>query len=351
MQSKNLLNQSAKSDSKPGKKGSFTLGQRRPGGQHNSTLVEQEEKRQDLGFGTRINDSYSRLINKDGSFNVNRVNEPFWHRLNLYHRLITMPWPKFYLLVVAAYITTNALFACLYLLAGKEHLKGLSESDTGNGFWGAFFFSAQTLTTVGYGHVSPSGYLTSAIAAFESMIGLLAFALATGLLYGRFSRPVAHVRFSRHAVFAPYLDVNGWMFRIINERSNQLVDVEVEVSLSRLENKPDGTPYRRYYNLKLERSKVNFFPANWTLVHPITDSSPLYGCTPGQLDESDAEFLILLRAVDDTFSQMVHARMSYRADEVLWGRKFKPLFDTSDNGNYWLDMNKLDDTEEMPLNL
>ncbi|GAA4451642.1 ion channel [Nibrella saemangeumensis] len=331
-------------------KSGLSSGKRTLASHRNSTLVEQEEKRQDLGFGTRINSSYARLINKDGSFNVSRVHASFWHRLNLYHRLITMSWPKFLLLVFAAYMTVNAIFSILYLLAGPEYLKGLPESNTGNRFWGAFFFSAQTLTTVGYGHVSPSGYLTSAIAAFESMIGLLAFALATGLLYGRFSRPIAHVRFSRNAVFGPYLDVNAWMFRIINQRSNQLIDVEVEVSLSQLETKPDGTPFRRYYLLKLERSKVNFFPANWTLVHPITESSPLYGCTPEQLEESDAEFLILLRAVDDTFSQMVHARTSYRADEVLWGRKFRSMVDSKTSGNYSLDMDTFDDTSEVPLN-
>lgn len=316
----------------------------------NSKLVEQEEKRQDLGFGTRFNEVTYRLINKDGSFNVKRLNQSFWHRLNLYHRLITMSWPTFLLLVLTAYGLVNAVFAMLYMLAGTYHLKGLAGSDTGNGFWGAFFFSAQTLTTVGYGHVSPSGYLTSAIAAFESMLGLLAFALATGLLYGRFSRPIAHVRFSRQAVFAPYLDVNGWMFRIINERPNQLINVEVEVSLSRLEPKADGTLYRRYYNLKLERNMVSFFPTNWTLVHPITDHSPLYGCTPEQLKESDSEFLILVRAIDDTFSQMVHARMSYSADEVLWGHKFTSMFEGHDHGIYELDLNKLDDTQEVPLN-
>lgn len=350
MSGKGFTNNSARPESAGNNKNGVPLQKQTLSSHRNSRLVEQEEKRQDLGFGTRINDSYYRLINKDGSFNVKRVHESFWHRLNLYHRLITMSWPKFLILVLGAYVSVNAVFATLYMLAGTQHLKGLAESNTGNSFWGAFFFSAQTLTTVGYGHVSPSGYLTSAIAAFESMLGLLAFALATGLLYGRFSRPMAHVRFSRHAVFAPYLDVNGWMFRIINERANQLIDVEVEVSISRLEPKANGTLYRRYYNLKLERSKVNFFPTNWTLVHPITESSPLYGCTPEQLEESDAEFLILLRAIDDTVSQMVHTRMSYRAHEVLWGRKFSPMFDGSEQGIYSLDLNKLDDTQEVPLN-
>lgn len=319
----------------------------------NSKLVEQEEKRQDLGFGTKLNDSYSRLINKDGSFNLRRTNEALRDRVNLYNRLITMGWAKFLGLVLLSYITENLVFATFYMLAGPKNLRGLQDVTDGTTlgqFWGAFFFSAQTLTTVGYGHISPAGYLTSMIAALESMIGLLAFALVTGLLYGRFSRPVAHIRFSKQAVFAPYLDVNGWMFRIVNTRSNQLVDLEVEVTLTRLENKSDGTSMRKYYGLNLERRKVTFFPTNWTLVHPITSDSPLHGCTPEELEKSDAEFLILFRATEDTLSQAVHSRYSYRYNEVLWGRKFVDMFDSSQHGMVKLDLAKLDDTKTAPLN-
>lgn len=316
----------------------------------NSRLVEQEEKRQDLGFGTKINEGYSRLINKDGSFNVTRSHESFWNRINLYHRLITMPWKPFLGLVLVFYLVTNALFGGLYMLAGVENLTGVDPSAPMGGFWEAYFFSAQTLTTVGYGRIAPIGTFTNILAAIESLMGLMAFALATGLLYGRFSRPVAHISFSKKAVFAPYLDINGWMFRIVNDRYNQLIDLEVEVSLSRLETKDDGSRFRKYYTLKLERNKVSFFPMNWTLVHAITDDSPLYNCTPEQLAETDAEFLILLRAIDDTFSQTVHARYSYRHDELLWGRKFKPMFDDTEQGLITLDLTKLSETMEAPLN-
>lgn len=315
-----------------------------------SKLVRQEERREDLGFGTKLNDASTRLINKDGSFNIRRTNESFWDQLNVYNRLITMPWISFLSWILLFYLTANVIFAGIYLAAGADNLKGVADQSFYGPFWKAFFFSAQTLTTVGYGHVAPSSFLTSAIAAFESMLGLLAFALATGLLYGRFSRPVAHMRFSQKAVFAPYLDVNGWMFRIINARSNQLVDLQVEVSLSRLEKNSDGALQRKYYSLSLERSKVTFFPTNWTIVHPITDKSPLHGCTPEQLEESDAEFLIFLRAMDDTFSQSVQCRYSYRYDEVLWGHKFRGMFDASQQGVVSIDLNKLDDTEPAPLN-
>ena len=320
-----------------------------------SALVEQEVKREDLGFGTKINDASSRLINKDGSFNVVRAHQDFWNHLNLYHRLITMPWLKFLGIVLVFYVTANTLFAVMYGLIGYTSLVGLEKvtPNTPFGrFMGAFFFSSQTLTTVGYGHISPMGYWTSGIAAIESMFGLLLFAIATGLMYGRFSRPVASIRYSKNAIFAPYLDINGWMFRIINQRTNQLIDVQVEVSMSRLEKRDDGSTNRRYYALKLERNKVSFFPANWTLVHPITDESPLYGCTPQQLAESDAEFLILLRGTEDTFNQTVHSRFSYRYDEMLWGHKFTIMSASTTEGSRGtlIDLDQLDETVEAALN-
>ncbi|WP_128547733.1 ion channel [Larkinella soli] len=324
--------------------------ERRLGTKRSSTLVEQEEKRPDLGFGTRLNGSYSRMVNKDGSFNVRRINGSFLAHLNLYHRLITMSWPKFFLTVAAAFFVVNILFANVYYLLGPGSLVGIQAENDLDRFWEDFFFSAQTLTTVGYGRISPVGIPGSSVAALESLIGLLSFALATGLLYGRFSRPTPRIRFSRNALFAPYLDVNAWMFRIINERSNQLVDIEIDVSMSRLEAGKDGQPARKYYGLSLERRKVAFFPTNWTLVHPITEDSPLFQCSPESLKESDTEFLIILRAIDDTFSQMVHLRYSYRFDEILWGHKFRPMFSQVGQDIVTVDLKMLDETEEVPLN-
>lgn len=313
-----------------------------------SQLVEQEKQRNDLGFGTTLTNAQSRLVNQDGSFNLVRVNGSLWDQLNIYNRLITMRWSQFFAWLLSAYIVTNTLFAGIYMLADASSLTGIDDKALNGPFWKCFFFSAQTLTTVGYGHISPSSFLTSCIAAFESMIGLLSFALATGLLYGRFSRPVAHIRFSKNAVFAPYLDVNAWMFRIINTRANQLINIEVITTLSRLEPKPDGTLTRKYYPLNLERSKVAFFPANWTLVHPITDKSPFFGCTPEELEQSDTEILVSLQALDDTFVQMVHTRFSYRYSEIRWGHKFRPMFDREHQTE--LDLDKLDETEEAELN-
>jgi len=320
------------------------------GGKRSSILVEQEEKRPDLGFGTRFNHTNTRLVNKDGSFNVRRTHGSLWARLNLFHRLIVLPWSHFLLLILISFLVANLLFALIYQLIGTEFLLGIQASSASERFWEAYFFSAQTLTTVGYGRISPVGFMASSVAALESLIGVMSFALATGLFYAKFSRPTPRIRFSRSAVFAPYLDVNALMFRIINERSNQLIDLEVDVTMSRLLREPGGKLSRQYSVLPLERRKVAFFPTNWTIVHPVTADSPLYQCTPESLAESDAEFLIMLRGIDDTFSQMVHVRYSYRYDEILWGYKFRPMFDQGASPQVVLDLHKLDDTEPAPLN-
>ncbi|TAE36229.1 MAG: potassium transporter [Runella slithyformis] len=294
-----------------------------------SKLLEKEEERRDLGFGTRVTNANERLVNRDGSFNVKRVNVSFWAWLDPFYRLTIMPWSHFFGVIFLAYLVINCLFSVVYLLIGMEGLAGVAQTKDTSHFWEAFFFSAQTLTTVGYGRVAPVGYLVSTVAAFEALVGLLVIALATGLMYGRFSRPVPKVLFSRNSVLAPYLDLNAWMFRMINERHDELIDVKVEVTLSRLETLPNGNRTRKYYPLKLERSQVNLFPMSWTVVHPITDDSPLYGATEASLMESDSEFLIFARATEEAFTQQVTFKNSYRYEEIVWGAKFRPMFDAT----------------------
>ncbi|MCU0338549.1 MAG: ion channel [Spirosomaceae bacterium] len=316
-----------------------------------SQLLDKEEERKDLGFGTRITDTGGRLVNADGTFNSRRVNVSFWAWADIFHRLTVMSWPAFFAVTFGIYFIVNCLFSFVYLGIGIGHLSGIEAGSATHNFWEAFFFSAQTLTTVGYGRVAPIGHLTSAIAAFEALIGLLGFALGTGLMYGRFSRPKSMILFSKNAVFGPYLDINAWMFRIINESPNELVDVRAEVSLSRVETLPNGQKTRKYYPLKLERSQVNFFPLSWTLVHPITEESPLYGATEQSMEESDTEFLIYIRATEETFLQSVHARYSYRYNETVWGAKFRPMFDnTKIEGIVKVDVQTLHVYDEKPLN-
>ncbi|WP_428665142.1 ion channel [Runella sp.] len=317
----------------------------------NSKLLEKEEERRDLGFGTRLTNDSGRLINTDGTFNARRINVSFWAWLDIFHRLTVLSWPRFFLVVFLIYFVVNCFFSLLYMLIGVEHLQGIQATGTMEQFWGAFFFSAQTLTTVGYGHVAPVGLMVSALSSIESLVGVLGFAIASGLVYGRFSRPIPKILFSRNAIFAPYLDINGWMFRMINESPTELVDVRVDVSLSRLETLANGQRSRRYYPLKLERSQVNFFPLSWTLVHPITETSPLYGATEESMAESDTEFLVYVRAIEETFLQPVHARYSFRYEEIVWGAKFSPMFDSGKTEEIVrVDVQKIHDFEPKTLN-
>ena len=316
-----------------------------------SNLLEKEQERPDLGFGTQMTNDAARLINRDGTFNARRVNVSFWAWADIFHRLTILSWPRFFIVIFAIYFVVNCFFSLLYMGIGVEHLQGISATTVMEKFWGAFFFSAQTLTTVGYGHVAPIGMVASALSAFESLVGVLGFAIASGLVYGRFSRPIPKILFSHNSVFAPYLDINAWMFRMINESPNELVDVRVDVTLSRLETLPDGKRTRKYYPIKLERSQVNFFPLGWTIVHPITEESPLYGATEESLEESDSEFLVYIRATEETFLQPVHARNSFRYEEIVWGAKFIPLLNSVRTEKVVrVDVQKVHDYEPRPLN-
>ena len=287
----------------------------------------------DLGLG--LKQGPGRSVNKDGTFNVRRKGMPLVRSYELYHRLITMGGFRFLLLLLLGFLIANALFASVYLGIGMEHFV----RPGGEGLWDrlcdAFFFSTQTLTTVGYGHISPKSHLVSAVAAFESLLGLLSFALATGLLYGRFSRPHAQMCFSEHGLIAPYREKTAFMFRFVNRRSNQLIEVEATVVFTLLDAE---TGNRQYVTLPLERAKINLFPTSWTVVHPIDETSPLAGLTDEDLRRGQAEFIVLIKAFDDTFAQTIYQRTSYIADEIRWGHRFKPMSAVGPDGHMVMDV-------------
>jgi len=292
----------------------------------------------DLGLGTR--DGPSRGVNKDGSFNLRRTGIPWFRPYELYHQLITMSAPRFTLMLLAGNIVANLVFAGIYLAVGMEHFDRTGGPALLDRFLDAFFFSTQTLTTVGNGHIHPVSPLASAVAALESLLGLMGFALACGLLYGRFSRPHARILFSRRAVIGPYREMTGFMFRIVNERSNQLIEVEAHVTLSL---RHPETGIHLFSTLPLERTRINLFPSNWTIVHPIGPDSPLAGMSAEDLREADAEFIVLIKAFDDTFAQNVYARSSYKSEEVAWGMRFAPMVTPRDeSGMATVDLTLLD---------
>lgn len=307
---------------------------------NNVNLSHEEIK--DLGIGTKDLSKSKRIINKDGSFNVRKTGLGLVESFRFYHYLVSVSWPKFILIVFSGYVAVNLVFAFIYYLIGTEHLLGIIANTEFQKFEEAFFFSAQSFTTVGYGRISPYGMITSIIASLEALVGLLALALATGLLYGRFSRPIPKIIYSRNALIAPYKDIKGFMFRIANKQKSQMVDVEVRVMLSIFEN-TNGNSAREFYNLELEYNTINFFPTAWTVNHPINEDSPLYGMTETALKAGQAEFLVLLKGFDDTFSQTVHDRFSYTANEVIWGAKFVNIYGVDKEGNGTVALGKIGD--------
>ena len=298
-----------------------------------------EERDRDLGFGSVVSQQrHLRLLNRDGTFNVAR-RRSLLDSLS-YYSLLMISWPRFMALVVAVYVALNAIFATFYVLCGPKALQTTAGSELQSQFLTAFFFSVHTFSTIGYGNIVPVGLAANVVVSVESLFGLLGFALATGLLFARFSRPTAKIVFSERALLAPYQGITSLQFRIINSRNNQLIEVGARVLLSKFDDS-GGNRVRKYYELTLERARVVFFPLAWTIVHPIDEKSPMHGLTQQELIASDAEFLILLTGIDETFSQTVHARSSYRADEVVWNAKFANLYIYDDDGHILgVDMNR-----------
>ena len=297
----------------------------------------------DPGLTQQYTGPLLRAINKDGSFNVRRRG---LHGLagSIYMHLVNLSWPRFWGLVALAFLTANIVFAMIYTALGSESLRA-AEDDIGLGFFGkAFFFSVHTLTTVGYGDIYPLGLAANVVASGEAALGLMGFALATGLLFARFSRPNAQLVFSQRMVVAPYRDGHSLQFRMANRRNNVLTDVLVDMMLMTVEQDAEGKLRRNFVELKLERSKIFFLALTWTVVHPIDESSPLMGMKAADLERLQAEILILIRGYDDSFTQVVNTRYSYRWEEVEWSARFAPAFDVSPAGHLVLDLDRISAT-------
>jgi inward rectifier potassium channel len=175
---------------------------------------------------------------------------------------------------------------------------------------------------------------------------LMGFAIIAGLVFARFSRPTARILYSDRAVIAPYRGITAFEFRVANGRNNQMIEVSAKVLFTRFEN-VDGKPVRRYYLLPLERDNVTFFPLSWTVVHPIDDQSPIKGLSREEMLASNAEFLILVQGIDETFAQNVHSRSSYRTDEIVWNAKFADVFSGMKEKNLTVDMKKFSKLEKV----
>ena len=298
----------------------------------------------DPGLTQQYAGSLRRVIERDGRLNVKRRGGD-WRDFHLYLHLINMNWAGFFAVLISAYLVVNTVFAVVYYALGPGQLLGEDEHTHLSRFLGGFFFSAHTLTTVGYGSIAPKGLAANVVAMIESMMGVLGFAVATGLLFGRISRPSAKIGFSDSMLITPYQDGTSLQFRVANRRPNHLMELDARVLMMTVEDR-DGLPIRRYRQLKLERENVLFLALTWTIVHPIDEESPLFGITAEDLARAQSEFLILLKAYDDTFSQTVFARYSYRHDEVQWGKRFAPAFRVDDRGDMVVELDRLGNVTE-----
>lgn len=293
----------------------------------------------DPGLTEKFAGPVRRIINPDGTFNVRRSGTTL-RDFHPYLQLINMSWPRFLLTLFAAFLIVNTFFTAIYFALAPREIQPGETVGRMPRFLQDFFFSADTFTTLGYGNISPLGVKANVVASSEALLGVLSLAVATGLLFGRVSRPSARIGFSDNMLLSPYLDGTSLQFRVVNRRANSLVELEVRLLLMLV--KPENGEFRRSYQiLRLERERVLFLPLTWTVVHPIDQESPLWEKTAEDLTRLQAEVLIFLKGYDDTFNQTVFARRSYRHDEIVWGGRFAPAFHASPEGDLVLELRKV----------
>jgi inward rectifier potassium channel len=245
---------------------------------------------------------------------------------DLYHYLLTASWPVLLAFIAFLFVAANLLFALAYYL--DRGLKGA----TNGSFADAFFFSVQTMATIGYGHISPASRFANVMVACEALTGLVGLAVVTGLVFAKFSRATARVRFSKYAVVQPRNGVPCLMFRMANLRANRIVEASIHLAMLCDETTAEGEWMRRYYDLKLERQQTPAFSLSWTVIHPIVEGSPLFGHTHEQLAEIETEIIASLTGLDESFGQTVHARHLYVLDDIVWDARLADILIVTPEG-------------------
>ena len=283
-----------------------------------------------------------RILKQDGRLNIEGQNKWYSYWRDPYHLLLTLPWPWFLGLVSLGYVVSNALFAVAYLIGGD----GIANARPGN-FFDAFFFSIQTMASIGYGAMYPKSDYANTIVAIESLVGLMVLAMGTGLAFARFSRPTARVVFSQVAVVAPFDGVPTLMFRVANKRRNQILEAQLSLSLVRDEINVEGQFIRRFYQLRLVRSQNPVFILTWLAMHPIDENSPLYGATPEMLATAETMLIVTLTGIDETVSQTIHDRHSYIAPEILWNHRFVDIICRKPDGQRFVDYSHFHNVEPL----
>jgi inward rectifier potassium channel len=259
--------------------------------------------------------------------------------MDIYHNILTVSWPWFFLQLAAAFVVINLIFAILYVIDRG----GIVNARPGS-FADAFFFSVQTLGTLGYGAMAPRTLYTNLLVTVESFSGILTIALFTGIIFARFSRPFARVLFSNVAVVSPFDGIPTLMFRVANQRGEAIIDASVVVNLARQHTTQEGITMRRFQELKLMRSNSSLFALSWTVMHPIDQDSPLYGLTPEDMEAQDMEIVVMLNGLDEILADRIYARHAYWADEIVWNRRFVDVISLTSAGRRLVDLTRFHDT-------
>ena len=309
--------------------------------------INQNRNKLDIGLDHSAEKGRQRTVNLDGSYNIKRITGETID-FDLYHWLITTSWKHYWIVVFLFYGMVNVIFAFVYYALGIDSIGGIIHGDSLHNFLQCFFFSNETFTTVGYGGLHPTGIATSFVASLEAFLGLMSFALATGTLYGRFSKPKPRIKFSPNAIIAPFGDGTAFQFMIANQRNTNIMELEAIVNFSWVD-KSEGDSYRRFKMLNLELSKIAMFPTNWKINHIIDEESPLYGMTLDDILEKEIEAFITLKGFDETYSQTVYIRMSYTAKDVIYGAKFQRPFYVGEDGQLIMDLRRVGSYDLVPM--
>lgn len=305
-------------------------------------MIDTNKTIDNTGFSHLSSAEANRFSNKDGSYNVKRIGISFFERFSILHTLLKMERWQFISIILLYYLFVNTLFALIYFWLGVEDLKGAKiGSGWANEFLQAFFFSAQTITTVGYGHIHPTSVPTNIVAALESFTGILTFAVITGLIFARFSKPQAFIKFSENALIAPYKNGKGLMFRLSTYKNNQLTDLSAKVILSLHVNEND-TITTKFFVLPLEIEKISSLSMSWTIVHEINEESPIFGMNVAELIENKVEIMVQINGFDDYIFHTVQQRTSYIASEIIFNAKFISMLGKTEDGSMSIvDLGKL----------
>lgn len=291
-----------------------------------------KNRNREFGFGNSQFEFNERIVNKDGSFNIQRVGLSFFDRFSLFHFMINTKWLIFISIVISGYFLSASFFACIYLYLGAPQFNGIIATDLPSLFWEFFFYSTQSFATVGYGRINPASTSASLVSSIDALMGVLYFAIVTGMLFARFSMPRTKVLFAENALIAPYQDGTAIMFRIANQLQQPLQNASIRVIVSILPKDQSNT--RQYLELTLERTEIVYFATSWTIVHPITEDSPFYNFSKTEFDLSEPEFMMQLKVYDPSYNQDVFINTSYRKEEFQWNKRYAPILMRGERNNY-----------------